>query len=487
MIMGIKESRLELHIKKYAILYLILVCVISLSVPFFMRYQTSNPIIFGEESYYHLRIAREYYYDGIPTNDTFSYTNRDYRFNPYHILISMFAYDDSILELSSRFLSALSGILTILLFYLLLGRFKFKESEKILSSIFVCISPIYIYIFSSVSPLVIAIPLFLLGCIAYTQKAYTYLLLSLFIFTTLTIFSWVYPLISIILIFAYTIEVKGFQKRFYISSIIIILFSILYLSLFQGSCENIAPTFINSMFLKDYISDLGGELGLSIFSLVLFAVGATVLWGRKNQLGALYILTFIIFSLSLYDSRANLFLIFFISIFGGVGFYYLLKAKWSIKLIKELSLWLIVCGLIFSYLSFSSALMDKEPLRENWVGYAYASELPNGIVLSHYSRGLWIEYLSYKKVFLDSRFECSGAVNARYNASGDIFFSRNLDKTKSMLNNTGITYILIDEKMKDGLVWGEGDEGINFLFRNNETFKKLYDDKNVEIWEYLLG
>jgi hypothetical protein len=241
------------------------------------------------------------------------------------------------------------------------------------------------------------------------------------------------------------------------------------------------------MFFRDYFSDLGGFLGFSFFALALFGLGGYVLWKQKKRFWALFTLMFILFSLSLYNIRTNIFLNFFVVAVGGLGFYGLIKSPWKIRLIKDLSIMLIICGLLFSFLSFTKSSAVLAPNQDMVDAYSFAKDLPDGIVLSHYTRGTWIEYYANKKVFLDSRFACSEGINSRYNASGEIFFSRNLMKTSELLNSSGIRYVIIDDKMKDGLVWEDEDEGIQFLFRNNETFKNIYDDNNVEIWEYLLG
>ena len=60
-----------------------------------------------------------------------------------------------------------------------------------------------------------------------------------------------------------------------------------------------------------------------------------------------------------------------------------------------------------------------------------------------------------------------------------------IDETKELLDDYNIKYIFIDNEMKKGLVWNE-KEGLWFSFRNNETFKNLYDKDGIEIWEYIL-
>jgi len=71
------------------------------------------------------------------------------------------------------------------------------------------------------------------------------------------------------------------------------------------------------------------------------------------------------------------------------------------------------------------------------------------------------------------------------NASKNMFYSRNLEKTKKLFNIYNISHVLIDPQMKSGLVWNSEEEGLLFLFRNNETFKRVYSVSGIEVWAYV--
>ena len=75
--------------------------------------------------------------------------------------------------------------------------------------------------------------------------------------------------------------------------------------------------------------------------------------------------------------------------------------------------------------------------------------------------------------------------NGRYEISEEIFQSRDLKTVVSLLSQNNIRYIFIDEKMKEGLVWKRPDQGMLLLLKNNETFKNIYDQDNMEIWEVI--
>jgi len=38
--------------------------------------------------------------------------------------------------------------------------------------------------------------------------------------------------------------------------------------------------------------------------------------------------------------------------------------------------------------------------------------------------------------------------------------------------------------MRNGLIWTKEEQGLLFLFRNNESFKRLYTTPDTQVWEY---
>ena len=103
--------------------------------------------------------------------------------------------------------------------------------------------------------------------------------------------------------------------------------------------------------------------------------------------------------------------------------------------------------------------------------------------LSHYSKGDWIQAISGNPVILDSNMGYISLLDARFNDSDELFYTRNLRLARELLNKYEVKYIWIDKEMKEGLIWTREEQGLLFLFRNKENFKKVYSNDNVEIWE----
>ena len=72
----------------------------------------------------------------------------------------------------------------------------------------------------------------------------------------------------------------------------------------------------------------------------------------------------------------------------------------------------------------------------------------------------------------------------RYEDSNNLFYNRSLKETKKLLNKYNISYIWIDNEMKEGLVWTKEKQGLLFSLRNKEIFKNIYSKEGVEIWMY---
>ena len=110
----------------------------------------------------------------------------------------------------------------------------------------------------------------------------------------------------------------------------------------------------------------------------------------------------------------------------------------------------------------------------------FLKEKDAGIVLSHPQKGFWVEYWAEMPAYIDYS-DSDFAVRA--NVTGQIFYSRELERTFDLLESNSIKYVWIDDAMKSGQVWIEEDEGLLFLLRS-ERFKRVYYKDGIEIWRF---
>jgi hypothetical protein len=174
------------------------------------------------------------------------------------------------------------------------------------------------------------------------------------------------------------------------------------------------------------------------------------------------------------------------SILGGLALKRLIKLRWESFFLKEFTILLLILGLLFSTISYTNRFVVSEPGKETKKALTWLDDVSGrNLVFSTYENGFWIQYWANKKTLTDSLFNSKASENGFYDTE-DILHSRDLEKTKKLLDKYQIKYIFIDPTMKEGGVWNK-KEGLWYLLDNNQTFKNLYQRNNVEIWEYKLS
>ena len=145
----------------------------------------------------------------------------------------------------------------------------------------------------------------------------------------------------------------------------------------------------------------------------------------------------------------------------------------------------IICGLLFSTISYLNRISNIEPNLEVISSLEWLYNQNPGVVFSHYEKGFWIETIANKPTVMNELFDYSPDVEKRYNDSIKIFNSRNLKTTTIILDKYNVTYIWIDKKMKTGQVWEKENQGLLFILKNSERFKRIYSLDKIEIWKYI--
>jgi len=283
-------------------------------------------------------------------------------------------------------------------------------------------------------------------------------------------------------LFYYSLTAKNL-KKFYPVFFIVLAVCIVYYG--QIYYTHGLPEFISKgIRIENFISDVGGKTGFSIFSLILGFIGFVYL--RKKK-GSFIILTITLLAASFYFGKyINLYFNFIIAFFAGSGFFILLKRRWASDILKKFSIILLICGLVFSPIAYTKELSTSLPDQSTISSLEWLKENSDeqDILFSDYSKGFWIEYFAKRPVVMDGWFTYAPKLSERIKDSRDIFYSYKLEETKSLLDKYSIKYIWIDPAMKQQ-IWEDKRTGLLFLFRNCETFRNVYDKEGIEIWEYL--
>src|SRR3989338_2303363 len=476
------QKFLKLSVECWVILIILLSTILVISLPYIIR---NSNILVGDESYYHLKIASLIQERGITNFDPLSYGGRQI-LTPLgwpFVLAKISSFLNISLELTSKLIPFIFGILTVILFYYLLKNIKVEKRIRTISTLVFIFSPIFIYLFSTSN--YYFIPLFL------NLLAFYFLLKDKKILTTIlialtTLFGIIHPLVGLIAVLIYTlIKNRKSLPWFYITlAITLILILLKYVPvLIKFGLPDIFMI-DNLPVHQQLFSDLGGKISLSIFALILAFIGIVVTWKKKQDYITTHIIFIILFILSLFYIPILIYLNLLLAILVAFGVLKLIQRRWESKFIKNFTILILSLGLIFSGLSYAKQTADSLPNKDIVEGLSLIetdSELKT--VFSHYSNGYWINYLAKKPNVMDPSFAYAPSLQQTYEDSQDLFYSRDLKNSTEIIERYNIGYILITPEMKEGKVWHEDEEGLLFLLEFSKNFRSVYAQKGVEVWE----
>lgn len=458
--------------------YLIIISFIVLMLPHTIRFFSGNSTLIGSQAYLHIRIA-EKILEGGGIDDDMVYGGRSLVFLPYHYLLAGTFYLTGF-SIASKLLPFSLGILSIILFYMILKALRIAPFSRFMASLLLIISPPFIYLFTASTPSCLSISISLLGFYLFLKENRIFFVLSLLCFI-LASFSGVFNMIfiSLILFFFYVWDNTN-KPRSFIAILVIAGFYFLHPVKFYYSFE-----YPVTSILKVLVSDFGAKTGFSPFVVVLGIIGAFHSWKEKGKYYPLYItLIFITISILYIGGESSLYSTFIMTLLASMGLKSLNELQWRFLPIKNLSFILVGCGLLFSTASY----MDRMPLsmpNDNTISgleWLNNNSEKTDVVLSHYSRGYWIEAAAERPAMIDGFSSSIPDFNRKYSDADRIFRSKDLDETANLLRRYNIHYILIDDEMRSGLVWENEGEGLLYLLGNNITFKKVYGEGNEGIW-----
>jgi len=435
----------------------------------------------GENNYFYERVV-SLVDDNIPDKDELSYSGRD--FNYVLAPISVLSFLEKILSIKFLliFLPILSGLIALYLFYLLLKRLNLEDNEAYLTIIFFIISPLFIYSFGSYNILIFALPLSFLALILFLKEENKFHKnLSLLIIFILGFFDY-RALISVLLfILIYLIKNKKF-KEFYFP-LIVALISIIINYLPKIIKHGLGYS-IKENYFKMLISDLGSSYGISIFLLFFAFFGLSYLWKTKYKNLHLYIAFILILILSLLNKDFIIYLILLVFYLSSLGINNLISSRWESERIRKLTIFLLIFGLLFSAYGSLSLVKNSQPNEQLFSALInlYNIGSKNDVVLSHYSYGILINSISEKRNIIDSNFYYIDDLEKRYMDMQAIFYGRNADLTKKLIDKYNVKYILITKEMKEGLVWTQNNEGLLFVMQNSQEFRKIISNDYAEVW-----
>ncbi|MFT4303275.1 MAG: hypothetical protein ACMXYG_01810 [Candidatus Woesearchaeota archaeon] len=356
----------------------------------------------------------------------------------------------------------LSLIISIILIY--------KIIEKPTSILIILpFTPFFIQTYISFTDFTIMINLVLLITLLLKKQLYNYSIILNIIITYFNFFIGIF--ISAIMLFLY---LKKEIKIYHLIGFI------LPLGIFFKFKTEIIPTM--NTFLEHLLVDFGSMYGISLF-LFLMAI-AWIIFNENNKFEK-YIYTIIII-IGFISFSTFLFILNIATIYlASLSINWLINKKWESNLLKNLSLVLILCSIIFSGISFYKYNIDNRIDIIEGLEWIKDNTKPETLILTHPNYGYQIKFHSERRIFLDNDLHLIENGMEKIRELDEFFKTRNKNNAIDFVNKYNITTILITNEMLQGIVWSRDNEGLMFVMNNNPEFSKIYENENLQIWKLI--
>jgi len=295
-------------------------------------------------------------------------------------------------------------------------------------------------------------------------------------FLAYLLISYINPAIGIV---SLTMIIYLFLKK-RIKSYVLALFSLPLIFTFGMTSKS--SFIINKSLFETFIFDFGTNKGIPI-TLIFLAVFSIIYFWKSMPMTKTALLSSVV--ISFFDLESGLFLINMLSIFLCVRVIdWLMGEKWENKDLKSISMLIIFCSILFSGVSYASIVMDSKDSEEiiNGMEWLEDNTQKGDLIFSHYKYGFKLKFFSNTSIFLDE--DIGPDRIERFEDMNLLFNSRNSNTTASIIGKYNITNIFITEEMKHGLVWNKESEGLLFVMENDNSFSKVFNNSEVEIWRY---
>lgn len=429
---------------------------------------------FGYESYFHMRMAKTTDSPTTKLTDNLFKGGRPLPATPLHWGLSFFKD----IPFYMRVLPAIFGIFMYATLYLVLRKIKLEPKQRIYILILFILSPVFMRTFIIFNDLFLVVSLSIFAVLLLFYDKYILSALILCLLPFLNINSLFILLLLLILIYHKQMNVSSFA----VSSMFI------GLTLGYIFLQDMSPVVgFGFDMLRTRVSDFGATFGSGIFTIALASAGMLLSWKNKGANAPLYVLMGCSTVLSFFQDQFVILSEFLLIYFASFALMKISSAKWELPILKDYTMLLIICGLIFSSGSFLNRIIALPPSIDEVESLEWLSinSIPGQTVLSDYEYGHMIQEIAGLPVVIDSKYVSTSEQKTRLKDAEMIFRSQSLTRTEEMLNKYGIRYIWINEKMKNGQVWSREDKGLLFLLDNNEKFKRIHQAQGVDIWEYL--
>lgn len=415
-----------------------------------LRQATGQDHILGLETYYHLNNQGEsvQFYDRALT----------------------FIIDTIGEKTTLYLLPALLILGSLLLFSNIIKYLLETDAEYFFALLLLLLTPAFLNAHLGLSVVSMVLFFFLLTIYLYLRNSYFYLV-------SLALFYLFDPFLA--LAFTVILFVRELQQKEYTN--VFILFFALLILLSTSFSTNIHTQILNQDLLSFSINPLfdffSAEYGFTLFLLSLGILGLLRL--RKEDSFALFVATLLLL-LSLFYQPARLLGIVVLVVYSAKSANFLLERKWEIPYLGQLVLLLFLCMLIFSTTIFIQAELQQAPQEETLQDLAFIHDLPltkQAKILTMPSEAEYTTYYTNRSVL---------ASIYRYDDSDEkaleLYSSRQFRYIKEEFQKENIALVIVDKKVANYLQ--RPDEGLLFVMKNNDHFKRIYQSKTMNVYYF---
>lgn len=465
--------------KGLAMLVLMLAAIAWL-VPVGVRIGAYDSLPVGAESYLSARMGRQLRHFGFQGWDRLQ--DRPMQLNPYHIFLSYFIgmFGEPLGYWASTLLITASALVA---FAYLLHNLGVPPKVRVLALLIWILSPSYLRLSLVLEPgsLGFVLVLFAVALLVKTPQEgkhwhHIAAVLLIFISYFLSPFN---ALLGIAVLVVASIALKEPLLGFI--TLVGLPLPLMYYRQLTVFYPLLQPFFAARPYMVELISELGAPVGFATFALFLAGVALFSAWKQGLPYSATSLPILIIATAFLFFPRQ--FTLYFsapLALLAALGFLALWEMEWGVEVIRNLSILLIGCGLLFTGLSYLNRTVNSGPFPYQVEAFRELSQQPPGMVFSHPGNGFYIEYFSSKQAYLDGLHTWDD--QQRLETADTLYGNRNLPTATRILADGGIQYIFIDSEMKSGKVWRREGEGLLFLLEDSMTFEKLFTLHGGEAW-----
>ncbi len=439
-----------------------------------LRYLSVGPLLVGDEPYRHAWVAQYLRESGLGKVSTGVANDSPEMPSAYDLLLFVSSAALGI-PLSNILIPMLLSLISLYLFWRLLGRFGFSDRASLFAMVLFCASPFFL--FSSLTGddgiLLMAIQLlFFVLFIDHSAFSFIGAICCSVLATTFGIAHLLLDLVYAIVVCQ--VQCKGDHKfLIYLLGTLLVVGSTLPFFGFEPK-----SLLIGSRPDLSIVSDFGSPLGVSVFVVLLGFFGMMVLFNRERFAATAVVLLCLS---ALFTSQLIVYFSIALIFCAALFLDYLWKRDWAIPQLRNITLLLLVCGLIFSSVSFGVRWANSAPDKDMVAALVALSTYSDkdSVVFSGVGDGIYISSIASRKVYLDRTIPKD---DLRQRQARALYDSYDLGYVKGVFAKEGITHIFIAPQMYQGEVWSRPGVGLSYLVQSNETFKNVYQANGYSIY-----